>query len=104
MSIVSNERLSNVLLQLIRLPAFPGAEGFGANTIGGRGGTIYVVSTTAATGPGSFRAACEASGARIVVFEIGGTITLTDSILINNPYITIAGQTAPGGGICIKVF
>lgn len=83
-------------------PAFPGAVGFGANTIGGRGGQVIEVTNLNDSGPGSFRAAVEASGPRIVVFRVGGTINLNDTIDIRNPYITIAGQTAPGGGILLR--
>ena len=82
--------------------AFPGAEGFGANSIGGRGGMVYVVTNLNDDGPGSLRAAVEAKGPRIVVFEISGTIAQKSILRITNPYITIAGQTAPGGGICLK--
>ncbi len=84
------------------IPAFPGAEGFGANTSGGRGGKIIEVTNLNASGSGSLRAACKASGARIVVFRTGGTIKLTSNIKISNPYITIAGQSAPGDGICVR--
>ncbi|UCE87085.1 MAG: pectate lyase [Deltaproteobacteria bacterium] len=84
------------------LPAFPGAEGFGADTPGGRGGRVIEVTNLNDAGPGSFRAAAEASGPRIVVFRIGGTIELDSRIDIEHPYITIAGQTAPGGGITLK--
>ncbi len=83
-------------------PAFPGAEGFGTTTVGGRGGIVIEVTNLNASGSGSFRAACEASGPRIVVFRIGGTIHITDHIRITSPFLTIAGQTAPGDGIQIK--
>lgn len=84
------------------LPAFPGAEGFGSDTPGGRGGRVIEVTNLDASGTGSLRAALEASGSRIVVFRTGGTILLTSDITIRNPYITIAGQTAPGDGILIR--
>jgi hypothetical protein len=83
--------------------AFPGAEGFGANAKGGRGGDVIFVTNLNDSGAGSLRAALEASGPRTVVFQTGGTITLKSAIEIKNPYITIAGQTAPGGGIAIKM-
>lgn len=82
--------------------AFPGAEGYGKYTVGGRGGTVYEVTTLDDSGPGSFREACEATGPRIVVFRVGGRIDLTGpTIKITSPNITIAGQTAPGDGIMI---
>jgi hypothetical protein len=83
-------------------PAFPGAEGFGAETPGGRGGTVIAVTNLHDSGPGSFRAACEADGPRIVVFRVGGLIDLAKNIVIRNPNITIAAQTAPGDGICLR--
>lgn len=84
------------------VPAFPGAEGFGSQTPGGRGGRIFVVTTLADSGPGSLREAVTAKGPRIAVFGIGGTIELRSSLTIREPFITIAGQSAPGGGICIR--
>jgi pectate lyase len=86
------------------LPAFPGAEGFGATTPGGRGGKVIAVTNLSDDGPGSFRAACEAEGPRIVIFRVSGLITLTKKLVIKNPYITIAGQTAPGDGVCLRNF
>ena len=84
------------------LPAFPGAEGFGATTPGGRGGRVIFVTNLEDGGPGSFRAACDAEGPRIVVFRVSGLITLATPIVIKNPYLTIAGQTAPGDGVCLR--
>jgi pectate lyase len=84
------------------LPAFPGAEGFGSTTPGGRGGRVIEVTNLNDAGAGSFREACLASGPRIVVFRVGGRIQLQSDVEFHNPFITIAGQTAPGGGICIS--
>lgn len=86
----------------VALPAFPGGEGWGSTTIGGRGGTVIKVTNTNDSGSGSLRAALTASGPRIVIFTIGGTISLTSDIVVRNPYLTVAGQTAPGGGIQIR--
>ena len=83
------------------IPAFPGAEGGGAQTAGGRGGKVIVVTSLADRGPGTFREACETGGARIVVFNVAGIIRLESPVSIRAPYITIAGQTAPGDGVCI---
>lgn len=83
------------------LPAFPGAEGGGAYTPGGRGGKVITVTSLADRGPGTLRYACEAGGARIVVFNVAGIIRLTSPIHVRAPYITIAGQTAPGDGVCV---
>jgi hypothetical protein len=82
--------------------AFPGAEGFGANSAGGRGGSVIEVTNLNDRGSGSLREAVESTGPRIVVFRISGTIALKTILKITNPYITIAGQTAPGEGICLK--
>jgi hypothetical protein len=86
------------------LPAFPGAEGFGATTPGGRGGKVLVVTNLDDSGPGSFRAAVDADGPRIIVFQVGGTIRLKQQLVVKNPFATIAGQTAPGDGICLRDF
>lgn len=83
-------------------PAFPGAEGFGAVAAGGRGGRVIEVTNLNDAGPGSFRAAIEAEGPRTVVFRVGGTIELMTEVVLAHPFITIAGQTAPGGGITLK--
>jgi len=82
--------------------AFPGAEGYGKFAKGGRGGKIIEITTLRDGGPGSLRSAVEASGARIVVFRTGGTIELRKALKIRDPYLTIAGQTAPGDGITLK--
>lgn len=81
--------------------AFPGAEGGGAYTPGGRGGRIFVVTSLADSGPGTLREACEAGGARIIVFNVAGIIQLEKPIVVQAPYVTIAGQTAPGDGVCV---
>ncbi|MDF7776154.1 pectate lyase [Sphingomonas sp. AOB5] len=83
-------------------PAFPGAVGPAAETPGGRGGQIIRVTNLNADGPGSFKAAVEAKGPRIVVFEVGGVIDMgRETIEIREPFLTIAGQTAPSPGITL---
>lgn len=83
-------------------PAFPGAEGYGSYSKGGREGVLIPVTSLDDSGPGSLRAAVEAEGPRTVVFEVGGTIDLKTPLRIENPRITIAGQTAPGPGITLR--
>ena len=82
--------------------AFPTAEGFGAVSFGGRGGQVMPVTTLADSGPGSLRACMMATGPRTCVFRVAGTIELLTQIKPTAGYLTIAGQTAPGGGIAIK--
>ena len=84
------------------IPAFPGAWGGGMYCFGGRGGKVFAVTSLDDDGPGTFRDACNAVGPRIVVFNVAGTIHLKNRIRIRAPYITIAGQTAPGDGICVR--
>ncbi len=84
-----------------KIPAFPGAEGGGMFTFGGRGGRVYVVTNLDDSGPGSFREACEAVGPRVVVFNVSGIVRLENRIVIRAPYITISGATAPGDGVCV---
>ncbi len=88
-------------LMQAKIPAFPGAEGGGMYSLGGRGGKVITVTNLNDDGEGSFRWACEQGGARIVVFNVSGIINLKTPIEVMAPYITIAGQTAPGDGVCI---
>lgn len=83
-------------------PAFPGAEGFGAYTPGGRGGKVIEVTNLNDDGPGSLRAAVETPSARNIAFKVGGVIPLKSSLVIQQPFITIDGQNAPGPGIMLR--
>ena len=83
------------------LPVFPFAEGFGTTTPAGRGGQILRVTHLEADGPGSLRAALSTPGARMVVFEVAGQIAIREPLVIAEPYVTVAGQTAPSPGITI---
>ncbi|GLS00149.1 pectate lyase [Brevundimonas denitrificans] len=82
--------------------AFPGAEGAGRFALGGRGGRVLRVTHLGDAGPGSLRAAVEADGPRTVIFDIGGVIRLASPLTVRRGRITIAGQTAPGGGITLR--
>ena len=97
-----------VAAEAAELPAFPGAEGYGATTPGGRGGKVCIVTTTQdyAPGdpvvPGSLRAAIDTEGPRVVVFAVSGIIELKATMVVQEPYLTLAAQTAPGMGVCLK--
>ena len=80
----------------------PAPAGFGAATRGGAGGAALAVTTLADSGPGSFRAAAVAAGPRTIRFEVAGLITLAAPLVIREPFVTIDGSTAPGGGVCIR--
>ena len=96
--------ISGIILACAQLPAFPGAEGFGKYASGGRGGKVVPVTNLNDSGEGSFRdALTQFPGEPLtIIFHISGTIELTSNIQIKRSNLTIAGQTAPGDGICFK--
>lgn len=90
------------LSEAFAVPVIPGVAGFGMDTPAGRGGKIYKVTNLNTSGSGSLKACIDAAGPRTCVFEVSGTIHLSSDLSIDNPYITIAGQTAPSPGITIR--
>jgi hypothetical protein len=102
LSLLSLLAASPVLAQTDPVVAFPGAEGAGRFALGGRGGAVLRVTNLNDSGPGSLREAVQTRGPRTVVFDIGGTIRLETPLTIRHPQITLAGQTAPGGGITLR--
>jgi hypothetical protein len=84
------------------LPVFPGAVGFGTTTPAGRGGQVLRVTNLNDDGAGSLRAAISASAPRVVVFDVSGTIVLSSNLTITEPFLTVAGQTAPSPGITLR--
>jgi pectate lyase len=97
---VADARTQSGKVAAAPLPAFPGAQGWARNTPGGRGGRIVRVTTLADTGPGSFREAVATKGPKIIVFEVAGTIDLNRrDVRIDEPFVTVAGQTSPNPGV-----
>jgi hypothetical protein len=88
----------------VGVPAFATAEGHGRLAAGGRGGRVIAVTNLEDSGAGSLREAVEAEGPRTIVFRVGGTIRLKSKLVVRRPFVTIAGQTAPGDGICVRGF
>jgi hypothetical protein len=84
------------------LPVFPGAEGFGTDTPAGRGGAIVLVQNLEADGPGSLKAALDQEGPRTILFEVAGVIPLVEALRVDEPFVTIAGQSAPSPGITLS--
>ena len=90
------------LTPLTGIPVFPGAEGFGTRTPAGRAGKVIYVTSLADSGPGTLRAALNEPYPRIILFAVGGVIELKGQLFVNQPFVTVAGQSAPGDGICLK--
>lgn len=100
--LMANTSMAQTITHVAVKKAFPGAFGWAASTMGGRGGQILRVTTLAKDGPGSFKQAIETMGPRIIVFEVGGVIDLEATTLkITESFLTIAGQTAPSPGITL---
>ena len=94
--------LATLAVPAVELVAFPGAEGAGRLAAGGRGGRVIRVTSLDDSGPGTLRAAIEAEGPRTIIFDVGGTIRLKKPLVIRHGRVTLAGQTAPGGGIAVR--
>ncbi len=84
------------------LPVIPGGAGYGMDTRAGRGGRVIRVTNVNASGAGSLKACIDATGARVCIFDVSGYIRITSDLIVRNPYLTIAGQTAPAPGITIR--
>jgi MYXO-CTERM domain-containing protein len=86
----------------LAVPVIPGAAGFGIETPAGRGGEIYRVTNLNASGDGSLKECIDATGPRVCVFETSGVIQTNKNLVVKNPFLTIAGQTAPSPGIMVR--
>jgi pectate lyase len=101
-AIPTNPSTPRSYVETSELPVFPGAEGFGTKTRAGRGGVVLEVTSLEDSGPGTLREALNLAAPRIIVFRVAGIIELESELYISQPYVTVAGQTAPGDGITIK--